>query len=362
MLRGIVRDKPSLPPRAFVLAFLSISVLAALATFPAACGTTARGVDWNGKRLPVVDMHLHPGDWDDFPEDMRKFLASRFPFPLGVDAESTAKGSLTPESILAELDGAGIWGGGLFAIYAPRTVGIASNELVAEDLVYSPDRFFGFASLRVDRWTTDRDAELDQLKTTLSRPGFVGIKVAHAHQHFRMDEPAFYGIYEVSAALGKPVYLHTGTSPFPGTSQEPAYTDPAYLETAIQSYPTAKFVLGHLGYDFNEKRHAGLDTCIRLAKTYPNVFLEPSALGSNASDPTGENLKEAMRKMREGGVVDRIIYGSDGPQSPGFVKTYLDKVVVAMQATGYTEQEAADVLAGNFARVFGVTIANDAAL
>jgi predicted TIM-barrel fold metal-dependent hydrolase len=361
MLRGIVQDKLPFPLRATGLAIVAISALVALAAFPTACGTTARGVDWNGKRLPVVDMHLHPGDWDDVPADTRKFLASRFPFPLGVDAESTAKDSLTPESILSELDGAGIWGGGLFAIYAPRTVGIASNELVAEDLTYAPDRYFGFASLRVDRWTTDRDAEIEQMKTTLSRPGFVGIKVAHAHQHFRMDEPAFYGIYEVSAALGKPVYLHTGTSPFPGTSQEPAYTDPAYLETAIQMYPKAKFVLGHLGYDFKEKKHAGLDTCIRLAKTYPNVFLEPSALGSTSSDPTGENLKEAMRKMHEGGVVDRIIYGSDGPQSPGFVKTYLDKTVAAMQATGYSEQEAADVLAGNFARVFGVTIAADAA-
>jgi hypothetical protein len=117
-------------------------------------------VEWDGKRLPVVDMHLHPGDWDHIPEDTRKFLASRFPFPLGVDAESSARDAISPESILSELDNAGIWGGGLFAIYAPRTVGVASNELVAESLAYSRDRYYGFASLRVDRWNIDRDAEI----------------------------------------------------------------------------------------------------------------------------------------------------------------------------------------------------------
>ncbi|MDI1484399.1 amidohydrolase family protein [Polyangium sp. y55x31] len=343
------------------LALVSAVSLAALASLDIGCGAPPRGVDWNGKRLPAIDMHLHPGDWDHVPEDTRKFLASRFPFPIGLDAEAAAKGSLLPESILGEIDDAGIWGAGLFAIYAPRTVGIASNELVAEDLTFAPDRFFGLASLRVDRWTTDRDAELDRLKSTLSRPGFVGIKLAHAHQHFRMDDPAFFPIYEIAASMGKPLYLHTGTSPFPGTSQEPAYTDPTYLETAIQQFPGAKFILGHLGYDFIEKRHAGLSTCIRLAKTYSNVFLEPSALGSASSDPTGENLKEAMRRMREAGITDRIIYGSDGPQSPGFVKGYLERTVAAMKEVGYTEQEAADVLAGNFARVFGVTIPAEAA-
>ena len=47
-----------------------------------------------------------------------------------------------------------------------------------------------------------------------------------------------------------------------------------------------------------------------------------------------------MGKMREAGLVDRIIYGSDGPQSPGFVKDYLSRTVQAMRATGYTADEA----------------------
>jgi len=319
-------------------------------------GTPARGVDWEGRRLASFDIHLHPGDWDEIPAATQSFLASRFPFPLNLDAKSAAKDVLSADGILAEVDKAGLSGALLFAVYAPRTVGIATNELVADSLSRDPQRLFGLASLRVDSWSRDRDAELQRLRTALSWPGMVGIKLAHAHQHFRMDDSSYFGIYQLSAELQKPVYLHTGTSPFPGTSQAPAETDPAYLEPAIKAHPGAKFLLGHLGYDFVSKQHAGLQTCIELAKKYPNVFLEPSALGSKGSDPTGENLRIAMKRMREAGVVDRIIYGSDGPQSPGFVKDYLGRTVEAMRAAGYTAAEAEAVLSGNFARNFGVSV------
>ena len=107
---------------------------------------------------------------------------------------------------------------------------------------------------------------------------------------------------------------------------------------------------------FDKKYDEGIQFARELAKKYPNVFLEPSALGSKGSDPNGENLRIAMQRMREAGVVDRIIYGSDGPQSPGFVKDYLARTVEAMRAAGYTAAEAEAVLSGNFARNFGVSV------
>lgn len=312
------------------------------------------GVEVNGQRLPVVDLHLHPGEWDEIPPSTQAYLASRFPFPLNLIPEALASSVLTGEGILAELDKAGVSVGVLFAVYAPRTVGVATNELVSFQLDVAPDRFYGLASLRVDNWNQDADEELALLEQALVEYGMIGIKLAHAHQHFRMDDPAYYDIYELAGRYQAPVYLHTGPSPFPGTAQQPPYTDPAYLEEAIRLYPETDFILGHLGYDFINHLPGKLDECIRLAQLYPNVYLEPSALGSAGSDPEGVNLKEAMRRMREGGVVDRIIYGSDGPQSPGFVRSYLLRTVDAMQATGYTVEEMRSVLADNFTRVFGL--------
>ena len=73
---------------------------------------------------------------------------------------------------------------------------------------------------------------------------------------------------------------------------------------------------------------------------------------------TGRHLDDrasttAPRRPR---LVDRIIYGSDGPQSPGFVETYLERTVAAMAAADYTADEARAVLAGSFARVFNVPV------
>ena len=337
--------------RSFVVAGALLGLAAS-----SGCGEVVYGVELGGRRVPVIDMHLHPGEWQGVPSATAAFLAGRFPFPFNTDPETLANGILSAEGIAEQLDDGGISRGLLYAVYAPRTVGVAPNSLVIDYLEEMPDRFYGLASLRVDNWREDRDSELSALETALQTPGMVGVKLAHAHMHFRMDDPDYFGIYEVAGRLQKPVYLHTGTSPFPGTSRDAAYTDPAYLEDAIAAYPDTTFILGHLGFDFIERKHSGLDTCIDLAQRYPNVYLEPSALGSKGSDPEGNKLTEAMRKMRDGGVVDRIIYGSDGPQSPGFLDDYLGRTVDAMKRSDYTVEEMEQVLAGNFARVFGVEV------
>lgn len=311
------------------------------------------GVEIDGEQIPVIDMHLHPGDWDSIPPETRSYLTERFPFPFKLNAAKLAAGILSPSGIVEELDAAGIHAGVLFAVYAPRTVGIATNELVIRGVGQYPRRLLGLASLRVDRWETDSASQLARLEAALSKEGMVGIKLAHAHMHFRMDDPAYFGIYELAGRLGKAVYLHTGSSPFPGTSREPAYTDPTYLEPAIAAYPQTIFILGHLGYDFANRQPGALEACLELARRYPNVYLEPSALGSEGSDPDGENFKKTFERIKESGVIDRVIYGSDGPQSPGFVATYLERTVAAMQAAGYTADEVRAVLSGNFVRVFG---------
>lgn len=312
------------------------------------------GVDYLGARVPLVDMHLHTGEWEDIPSGTRRFLAQRFPFPLGLDAGATAASVLSGEGVLGELDKAGASQGVLFAVYAPRSVGITTNELVIEHLAADPARLWGLASLRVDGWRDDRDAQLAALDAALDHPNMIGVKLAHAHQHFRLDDADYFGIYDVAQAHGAPVYLHTGPSPFPGTNQDAPYTDPAFLEEAIVAYPDVSFILGHLGFDFIEGNEGELETCLRLAAAHANVFLEPSAFGSNSGDPDQVRLPHALRRIREEGLVDRVIYGSDGPQSPGFVKTYSERTLYALEEAGYSADEAEAVLSGNFARVFGV--------
>ncbi|HCH62946.1 MAG TPA: hypothetical protein DFR83_09085, partial [Deltaproteobacteria bacterium] len=322
--------------------------------FLIACGPPPKGVDYRGTRLAVVDMHLHPGDWQQVPESTQGYLASRFPFPFGLRPEQVAEGVLTGEAILDQLDDAAVSAAILFAVYAPRTVGVATNELVLRERRADTSRLWGLASLPVDRWDESSEAALAALSEALDNPGMVGIKLAHAHMHFRMDDPAYFSIYDMAVAHDAPVYLHTGTSPFPGTRTEPEYTDPAYLEAAIATHPRVQFILGHMGYDFIDQRPGDADTAIDLAVRYDNVWLEPSALGSRGSDPTGTNLPLVLKKAKTAGVEARLIYGSDGPQSPGFAADYLERTLTALEAADYSVEEAQLILADNASSLFGI--------
>ncbi len=332
----------------------SLATVVALALVFSACDDKVTDFLYEGEVIQAVDMHLHVGEWSQIPPPAQEELANNFPFPFNLDPGGLAEDQLTTEGIVAELDKANLRRGVVLAVYAPHSVGIATNEQAIKQVSEAPDRLYGLASLRVDRWETDAAAELALLEDALSKPGMIGVKMAHVHMHIRMDDPRYYSIYEVAGRMGKPLYLHTGNSPFVGTLESAPYADPAYLEEAIRTHPEATFILGHMGFDFINRTLGDLETCLTLAKRYPNVFLEPSALGSNRSDPEGEKMRHVMNRVKEMGLIDRVIYGSDGPQFPGFLQSYAGKARDAMVAANYTTAEADLVMGGNFERVFGV--------
>ena len=302
----------------------------------------------------AVDMHLHTGEWSLLPPRTQAYVASLFPFPLGLTPQNLANRTLSPTGIVEQLDESGLAKGVLFAVYAPASVGITKNEYMIEAIDQAPDRLYGFASVSAEHWTSDEEAQLRQLETSLQHPRVIGIKLAHAHQHIELDDERFYSVYALAAQLEAPVYLHTGPSPFPGTYSEPEYTDPSYLEEAIETFPETVFILGHLGYDFIGKNEGQLEDCIELAKRFPNVYLEASALGSSGADPSGENYPHALRRILEEGLVERLLYGSDGPQYPGFVNNYLERTLIAMEKAGYSHEDANGFLSANFQNLFGL--------
>ncbi len=329
----------------------TLILLAGLAVTACSSEPVEMGVAANGERLAVIDMHLHTGTWDGSPPRFKERLSSRVPTGMKWTMKLFMDYRLKGDSILGTLDEAGVSGGAIFALWSPATTGIATNEYVAEQVAVNPDRFFGFASLRVDHWNQDGPGQLRQMEDAIVKFGMVGIKIAHGHQQFRMDDQRFYGIYEVAERQGTPIYLHTGTSPNPGTRTEPPYCDPAYLEEAILRYPDAVFILGHSGYDSSNRALTYTNSAIDLAARYPNVYLEPGALGAERAELV---LHDYLERIRAGGVVEKLLYGSDGPQLPGYVKSHLDAFVAGMQEVGYTTDEMRLILADNFTRVFGM--------
>ena len=320
-----------------------------------ACSAPELGIMYNGARLDVIDMHLHTGEWGDIGESSQRYLTSRFPFPFGLTPESLVEDTLSAQGIQRELDKGGLEKGFLYSVYAPRSVGVSTNEFVISQIEQS-DRLYGVASLSVEEWESQGENQLAALNEALQHPKMIGVKLAHTHQHFRMDDPRYYPIYEIAGNNQAPVYIHTGPSPFPGTNPTEPYINPLYLEEAIQMYPETQFVLGHMCYDFINRKSDTMIRCYELAKTYDNVWLEPSAFGSRSSDPEGEVLTEVYTFVKENDLIDTMIFGSDGPQSPGFIADYTERNIDAMQRAGYTVDEAQRVLAGSAKELYNLPV------
>ena len=309
-------------------------------------GLTIDGVD-----IDIIDMHLHTGTWEALTEPYKERYSERVPKPFKFLMENLLGNGLTSEGILKQMDNAGIRRGGVFAVYSPDTTGIANNEFLYQQIKDQPERMFGFYSIRTDHWNIDANKELKKLESDLIKYKATGIKLAHAHQQMRLDDKRFDGIYEIAGRLNKPIYIHTGTSPNPYTRREPPYVDPVYLEESIIKYPQTKFILGHSGYDSFLIQLTYLESCIQLAKKYGNVYFEPGALGARKAS---EVLPEYLKIIKKEGLIDRVIYGSDGPQFPGYTASHLENFVEAMKVNEYSAMEMKLILQSNFETLFNL--------
>ena len=312
---------------------------------------TTYGFTIDGVDIDIIDMHLHTGTWEALTEPYKERYSERVPKPFKFLMENLLGNGLTSEGILKQMDNAGIRRGGVFAVYSPDTTGIANNEFLYQQIKDQPERMFGFYSIRTDHWNIDANKELKKLESDLIKYKATGIKLAHAHQQMRLDDKRFDGIYEIAGRLNKPIYIHTGTSPNPYTRREPPYVDPVYLEESIIKYPQTKFILGHSGYDSFLIQLTYLESCIQLAKKYGNVYFDPGALGARKAS---EVLPEYLKIIKKEGLIDRVIYGSDGPQFPGYTASHLENFVEAMKVNEYSAMEMKLILQSNFETLFNL--------
>ena len=335
-------------------------------------------IEIDGVKMSVVDAHLHtlesPGDFNrEGKESIIRELPS-FVVPYYSAMSERIGDPFAPAlGIADQLDWAGVDRAVLLATYTHHTVGFATNRYI-ESLISDPrnvtpngsPRFYGMASINLDDFENlnKRAIRLDALGTYLEDPRFIGIKLAHAHQAVAFDDPMLDDLYELAAAHRAPVLLHTGVSPFPGTEKEPEFTNPIGLEKTISRYSglgeerRIEFVLSHVG---TADADATADS-LYLAATYDNVWLEVSALGQDmifdldgeASDEPGPQYPWILQSIIDMDLVHRTIFATDGPQQSGKVRTYLNDIITAMQAAGYSTDDIERVLSGSFYDCFGV--------
>jgi uncharacterized protein len=337
-------------------------------------------IDLTGKRLGVVDMHLHPGFFGRIPASTKPFIVNSVPPFLKPHLPAISGQGLDPWAphlgIRAQTEIAGIEHAVLFAVYTQKTTGFITNEEI-ESIVTAPENrtadglpwAFALASINFfdgyvkDDGTLDRLVSQQRLRALSGyferrRDLFIGIKLAHAHQGVAFDDLRYLGVYEVAAKQNVPVYLHTGFTPFPAGKNLPAFYDPQGLENTIINYPGMRFVLGHVG----QGAPAAVEHSLALAQKYPNVFLEISALnrplvvdedgGPVTPDPSKPQYPYVIAQIKARSLIDKTLFGSDGPQGAGTVQKYVGLIRSAMFAENYTAEEIAAVMGGNFQRVY----------
>jgi len=162
--------------------------------------------------------------------------------------------------------------------------------------------------------------------------GAVAVKVHPVHGGFRADGDEMYPVYELCAARGVPVIVHTGGSIFPGS--QPEAGDPKLMTGLVGNFPGVQFVLAHGG-----RGHWFADAA-RMALDRDNVWLDLAGLPPKRLPDyyAGFDLPALARKW---------IFGTDWPGVPGVARN-----VRAVAALGLPDDTLAAVLARNAARVY----------
>lgn len=211
-----------------------------------------------GGRLRVVDGHCH----------------------LDAAGEEPAVSEL-----LSEMDALGVDR----AVICPTEMYIAvynreGNDYIIEAVRGHPQRFIGLAT--VNPWYGYK--AIEELERSI-KSGLKGLKLHPFLQGFHLTHEVARPIVEACAALGIPVYVHTGT---------PISSMPFQLAELARGFPEVPFIMGHMGHsDFWR------DT-IPAASRSDNIYLETSLVAVGL-------IRDAFEKLGAG----RLIFGSDVPHS-----------------------------------------------
>lgn len=335
-------------------------------------------IEVDGVEIEVVDAHLHTLETaghfnlEGKASIIRQLPAFVVPYYSAL-SEQISDPHAPVLGIEDQLSWAGVDRGVVLATYTHHTVGYATNRYI-EKLVWDErnddgtgrPRLWGMASINLDDFSDEaiRTQRLEALRTFLSDPRIIGIKMAHAHQGVAFDDPALDDLYALAGEMGAPLLLHTGVSPFPGTKRESDYVNPSGLASAVERFNglngegRVEFVLSHVG-----TADAGATTAaLEMTAANDNVWLEISALGQDMiydldgseSSVAGPQYPWIIQDILDLGLVDKTIFATDGPQQSGKVRTYLLDIVESMKGSGFTTDQMARVLSGSFYDCFDV--------
>lgn len=149
-----------------------------------------------------------------------------------------------------------------------------------------PGKFFGMVSICPHLYPEVVEAECARCVREL---GFKGIKIATTAHGVNPSGKSGMHIFEIASSLNVPVMVHTGGGNFGA---------PHLLEAPARAFPQVPIVIAHGGGE------DGVAECVRLGRTYDNVFVEPSWINILGIETFARTLG-----------ADKLMFSSDMPQN-----------------------------------------------
>ena len=164
------------------------------------------------------------------------------------------------------------------------------------------------------------------------------------------SDPAFTPYWSLAEEHGVPVGIHTGES-FPGTPYSGSYPDfrvrlgdPLLLEEMLVAHPDLEVFVMHAGGWFWERT-------LQLMQMYPQVHAGIGVLGHAPDHVRTETLARFLRRAKDFGYLDRVMFGSDQMVWPGAIGVSIE----AVQSLDFlSREEKRAIFYGNAARFLGL--------
>ena len=204
------------------------------------------------------------------------------------------------------------------------TTGVCTNEQV-QAFCRGRKKLIPFCDLN-PHLHTDLGAEL---RRKVEEQGFRGLKLYPTYQHYYLNDPRIYPLYQAAQELGIPVLIHTGSSVFKGSRLK--YGDPLQLDDVAVDFPELPLVMAHSGRGFWYER------AFFLSRLHANVYMELSGL------PPAKLMGYFPELDRN---TDKTIFGSDWPGMPTIRRN-----MEAIAALPLSAQGVQNILGGNAARL-----------
>ncbi|MGE5278636.1 MAG: amidohydrolase family protein [Acidobacteriota bacterium] len=244
--------------------------------------------------FPVFDAHIHVGPYDQMNERARRVMIGG-----RNDLDLLGKVAGSADELLKAMDSQGIERAALINSVAPEVTGITDrvNPWIARYVEGHRDRLVPVGGIH-PRLSRDVASDMRRL-LEVDRLGAIKVHPPHmemAANAYRADCPSLADVYRLAGEAKRPVYIHTGTSIFPGARN--VYADPMTCDDVAVDFPETTLVLCHAG------RPLWYETAFFLLRRHPNVLIDLSSIPP-------KKLLQVLPRIPE--MADRILWGTDWP-------------------------------------------------